>query len=92
MACAEGEPHRLAAELQALAAETFAAPAQVSTIDGLRVDWADGFGLIRASNTTPVLVLRFEGQTQEALSRIETQMLALLERVKPGAQVGGAAH
>ncbi len=92
VACAEGEPHRLAAELQALAAETFAAPAQVSTIDGLRVDWADGFGLIRASNTTPVLVLRFEGQTQEALSRIETQMLALLERVKPGAQVGGAAH
>src|SRR5256885_9272236 len=44
VACAEGEPHRLAAELQALAAETFAAPAQVSTIDGLRVDWADGFG------------------------------------------------
>jgi phosphomannomutase len=92
VACAEGEPHRLAAELQALAAETFAAPAQVSTIDGLRVDWADGFGLIRASNTTPVLVLRFEGQTQEALSRIEAQMLALLECVKPGAQVGGAAH
>ena len=56
------------------------------------MDWADGFGLIRASNTTPVLVLRFEGQTQEALSRIEAQMLALLERVKPGAQVGGAAH
>jgi len=92
VACTEGEPHRLASELQALAAETFAAPAQVSTIDGLRVDWADGFGLIRASNTTPVLVLRFEGQTQEALSRIEAQMLALLERVKPGAQVGGAAH
>ena len=45
-------------------------------IDGLRVDWADGFGLIRASNTTPVLVLRFEGQTQEALLRIEAQMLA----------------
>ena len=92
VACAEGEPHRLTAELQALAAETFAAPAAISSIDGLRVDWPDGFGLIRASNTTPVLVLRFEGQTQEALSRIEAQMLALLERVKPGAQVGGAAH
>ena len=92
VACAEGEPHRLSAELQALAAETFAAPAQVSTIDGLRVDWPDGFGLIRASNTTPVLVLRFEGQTPEALQRIEATMLGLLRRVKPEAQVGDAAH
>ncbi|KAB2887315.1 MAG: phosphomannomutase/phosphoglucomutase, partial [Burkholderiaceae bacterium] len=90
--CAEGEPHRLTAELQALANGIFSAPAQVSTIDGLRVDWPDGFGLIRASNTTPVLVLRFEGHTGEALHRIEAAMLALLERVKPGAQVGSAAH
>ena len=120
VACAEGEPHRLAAELQALAAETFAAPAPsaagpsqgasapsggsepraagsvgapvVSTIDGLRVDWPDGFGLIRASNTTPVLVLRFEGHTDAALQRIEGEMLALLRRVKPDAKVGAAAH
>ena len=92
VACAEGEPHRLTAELQALATGTFAAPAAISTIDGLRVDWPDGFGLIRASNTTPVLVLRFEGHTDAALQRIEGEMLALLARVKPGAQVGGAAH
>ena len=92
VACAEGEPHRLTAELQALAAGLFAAPATVSTIDGLRVDWPDGFGLIRASNTTPVLVLRFEGHTPEALARIEAAMLALLHRVKPDAQVGSAAH
>jgi len=92
VACEEGEPHRLTAELQALAAGAFAAPAQVNTIDGLRVDWPDGFGLIRASNTTPVLVLRFEGQSPEALARIQAQMLALLERVKPGAQPGSAAH
>jgi phosphomannomutase len=92
VACAEGEPHRLTAELQALAADTFAAPAQINTIDGLRVDWPDGFGLIRASNTTPVLVLRFEGHTPEALERIEAAMLALLHRVKPDAQVGSAAH
>ena len=92
VACAEGEPHRLAAELQALAAEAFAAPAQVSTIDGLRIDWPDGFGLIRASNTTPVLVLRFEGHTDAALQRIEGEMLALLKRVKPDARVGAAAH
>lgn len=82
--CAEGEPHRLAAELQK-AASAFAAPASVSTIDGLRVDWPDGFGLIRASNTTPQLVLRFEGQTPQALERIRAEMLALLEQVKPGA-------
>ena len=91
VACAEGEPHRLVAQLMALGQQV-AAPAQVSTIDGLRIDWPDGFGLIRASNTTPVLVLRFEGHTEQALARIEAQMLALLQRVKPGAQLQGAAH
>jgi phosphomannomutase len=48
--------------------------------------------LIRASNTTPVLVLRFEGQTPEALQRIEKDMLQLLHSVKPDASVGEAAH
>ena len=70
----------------------FAAPAQVNTIDGVRVDWPDGFGLIRASNTTPVLVLRFEGHTAEALHRIEGEMLALLRSVKPDAAFEQAAH
>ena len=88
--CAEGEPHELVKRLTASA--DFPAPAQVSTIDGVRVDWPDGFGLIRASNTTPVLVLRFEGQTQEALHRIEQDMLALLRRVKPDAAIEAAAH
>ena len=92
VACAEGEPPRLVAELVALGQQQFSAPAQVSTIDGLRIDWPDGFGLIRASNTTPVLVLRFEGHTDAALQRIEADMLALLQRVKPGAQLQGAAH
>ena len=92
VACAEGEPHRLAAELQALAAGAFKAPAQVNTIDGLRVDWPDGFGLIRSSNTTPVLVLRFEGHTPEALARIQAEMTGLLRQVKPDAQLGGAQH
>ena len=89
VACAEGEPHALVQRLQHT---TFAAPAKVSTIDGLRVDWPDGFGLIRASNTTPVLVLRFEGHTPEALQRIEAEMLALLKTVKPDAEVGAASH
>jgi phosphomannomutase len=56
------------------------------------VDWPDGFGLIRASNTTPVLVLRFEGHTPEALHRIEAEMLTLLKTVKPDAVVGASAH
>lgn len=88
--CADGEPHRLVAELQGLA--RFDAPAQVNTIDGLRVDWPDGFGLIRASNTTPVLVLRFEGQTPKALERIRAEMMALLARVKPDARLEQSAH
>ena len=70
----------------------FEPPAQVSTIDGLRVDWPDGFGLIRASNTTPVLVLRFEGHTQEAMHRIERTMLGLLRTVKPDASIAKASH
>jgi phosphomannomutase len=90
--CAEGEPHSVTAVLQAKAANAFSAPAKVSDIDGLRVDWPDGFGLIRASNTTPVLVLRFEGQTEAALHRIEAEMLALLHSVKPDAQVAISAH
>jgi phosphomannomutase len=82
--CAEGEAHKVAAQL---AAEADFPGAQVCTIDGLRVDWRDGFGLVRASNTTPVLTLRFEGDTPEALQRIQSQMLALLQSVKPGAAV-----
>lgn len=88
--CAEGEPHALVDRL--VASARFDALAEVSTIDGLRVDWPDGFGLIRASNTTPVLVLRFEGHTAEALHRIEAQMLALLRSVKPDATLAEAAH
>ena len=92
VSCAEGEPHRVAAELLPLAEEAFAGQATITGVDGVRVDWEDGFGLIRASNTTPVLVLRFEGQTPDALARIEAAMMALLRRVKPDAQPGAAAH
>ncbi|SDC03403.1 phosphomannomutase [Variovorax sp. CF079] len=88
--CAEGEPHAVVDQLVKTA--KFDAPAKVSTIDGVRVDWPDGFGLIRASNTTPVLVLRFEGQTQAALDRIQKEMLALLKSAKPDATLAEAAH
>ena len=88
--CAEGEPHTAVDAL--IKSAKFPAPARISTIDGVRVDWPDGFGLIRASNTTPVLVLRFEGQTPEALARIQADMLALLRSVKPDAVMAGSAH
>ena len=93
VACAEGEPHRLSSQLQALAVQAMQGEdVHITTIDGLRIDWSDGFGLIRASNTTPVLVLRFEGHTPEALERIQNRMVALLKQVKPDAQLGAAAH
>jgi phosphomannomutase len=84
--CENGEAHRIA---EALAAGADFPGAQVCTVDGLRIDWPDGFGLVRASNTTPVLTLRFEGHTPEAMRRIEGQMMALLRTVKPDAQVAG---
>jgi phosphomannomutase len=92
--CAEGEHHRLVTELQARVADGRLSfdGAEVNTIDGVRVDWPDGFGLIRGSNTTPVMVLRFEGHTPEALHRIEGVMMAALKSVKPDARVAAAAH
>ena len=57
--------------------------AEVSTIDGLRVDFADGFGLVRPSNTTPILVLRFEADTQTAMSRIQDEFRSLLLTTRP---------
>jgi phosphomannomutase/phosphoglucomutase len=58
--------------------------ARVSTIDGLRVDFDHGFGLVRASNTTPVLVLRFEGDSDTALQAIQNEFRTLLEATRPG--------
>ena len=89
VACAEGEPPSVVAALQASAQFPGAV---ITTIDGLRADYTDGFGLVRASNTTPVLVLRFEGHTAEALHRIETAFMAALHAVKPDAMVSQAAH
>jgi phosphomannomutase/phosphoglucomutase len=55
--------------------------AKIATIDGIRADWPDGWGLVRCSNTTPSLVLRFDAESSEALSRIQelfrTQLLAV---------------
>jgi phosphomannomutase/phosphoglucomutase len=80
---AEGEPHALVARLQA--AKPFPNAARIVTIDGVRAEYADGFGLARASNTTPVIVLRFEADTKAALARIQEEFRAALQPLKPGA-------
>jgi len=56
---------------------------RLSTIDGLRVDYDDGWGLVRASNTTPVLVLRFDADSREALARIQADFRAQLLALRP---------
>ena len=52
-------------------------------IDGLRVNFNDGWGLLRASNTTPKLVLRFEGDTKESMNRIQNEFISELSRICP---------
>ena len=88
--CAEGEPKLLVQKL--LETAKFPGALEVITIDGLRAEYKDGFGLIRSSNTTPVLVMRFEGHTEKALHRIEAAFMAALRAVKPDAQIATAAH
>ena len=57
--------------------------ARLTTIDGLRADWEDGWGLVRASNTTPILVLRFEADNQAALTRITDDFRSHLAKAAP---------
>jgi phosphomannomutase/phosphoglucomutase len=80
---AEGEPHALVAKLQAT--KPFPGAQRILTIDGVRVEYADGFGLARASNTTPVIVLRFEAETSQALARIQGEFRKALAPLKPQA-------
>ncbi len=84
---AEGEPHSLIETLsrQVAARNPFAGTQRILTIDGIRAEYADGFGLARASNTTPVIVLRFEGKDPSALRRIQEDFRKVLQPLKPGA-------
>ncbi len=77
----EGEHFALIARLQKEA--SFPGAQDVIDLDGLRVEYADGFGLARASNTTPVVVLRFEGETAEALARIQGEFRRVLTAALP---------
>jgi len=82
---AEGEHHALMARLLAMPHHFSAAT--VTTLDGLRVDYEDGWGLVRASNTTPSLVLRFEAQDGAALERIQNEFRGLLRQLEPNLQL-----
>jgi phosphomannomutase/phosphoglucomutase len=82
IACDEGEQHALIKKLQASA--EFPGATDVIRIDGLRVEYPDGFGLARASNTTPMIVLRFEADNEAALGRIQDAFRRVLTAAKPG--------
>jgi len=79
----EGENYALMDRLKAEA--KFNDAREVIAIDGLRVEYADGFGLARPSNTTPIIVLRFEADNEQALKRIQADFRQALLAVKPGA-------
>jgi phosphomannomutase/phosphoglucomutase len=78
----EGEPHAIIERLQR--EPRLPGAQRIIDIDGVRAEYADGFGLARASNTTPVMVLRFEGDTPEAMRRIQGEFRASLSALKPG--------
>ena len=78
---AEGEPQAIVEKLKAL--KPFSSAARLLAIDGVRAEFKDGFGLARASNTSPVIVLRFEGDTPQALGRIQEEFRQALQPLKP---------
>ncbi|MDN5935939.1 MAG: phosphomannomutase/phosphoglucomutase, partial [Nitrosospira sp.] len=80
---AEGENYAVIAQLQKTA--HFDNPERIITTDGLRVEYKDGFGLARSSNTMPVIVLRFEADNEAALKRIQEDFRRVILEVKPGA-------
>ncbi len=82
---AEGEHHALVAHLQAHA--SFPTAKEIIQIDGLRVEYDSGFGLIRASNTTPTLILRFEAHNQNQLSQIQTEFRHVLQQLAPAVKL-----
>ena len=83
--CAEGENYAVIERLQREA--KFPGAERVVDIDGLRVEYPDGFGLMRSSNTTPIIVLRFEADTQAGIERIQAQFRAILLAAKPDAKL-----
>lgn len=81
----EGEPHALIERLQAEG--KFPTAQSINKIDGVRAEYADGFGLARASNTTPVVVLRFEAQNEDALNRIKAEFREAILALTPESEL-----
>ena len=77
----EGENYAIIAQLQKTA--HFDNPERVITTDGLRVEYKDGFGLARSSNTMPVIVLRFEADNEAALKRIQNDFRSVILQAMP---------
>jgi phosphomannomutase/phosphoglucomutase len=82
---AEGENFSLIEKMQRDA--KFPGSDQIITIDGLRVEYPDGFGLARSSNTTPVIVMRFEAESKAALDRIQAEFKRVIVAAKPDASL-----
>ena len=83
--CAEGENVTLCDRLKREA--KFEGAREVITIDGVRVEYSDGFGLARPSNTTPVVVLRFEADSQAGIRRIQEDFRRAITAIKPDAKL-----
>jgi phosphomannomutase/phosphoglucomutase len=83
--CAEGESFILLEKMKAN--PKFPSSQSINTIDGVRVEYADGFGLARPSNTTPIVVLRFEADSEKAIQRIQQEFKVALLAVKPDAKL-----
>jgi len=76
----DGDPHAFVDRFKLVAKFE---GARLSTMDGLRVDWPDGWGLVRASNTTPILVMRFDADTNAGMARIQQAFREQLHQVEP---------
>ena len=76
----DGDPHAFVDRFKLVAKFE---GARLSTMDGLRVDWPDGWGLVRASNTTPILVMRFDADTNAGMARIQQAFREQLHLVQP---------
>jgi len=85
LACAEGEPFTILETIKANA--KFPTSQSINTIDGVRVEYADGFGLARPSNTTPIVVMRFEADSEAAIQRIQAEFKLALLAAKPDAKL-----
>ena len=83
---AEGENFALVSKLQKIT-DRFEGASEIITIDGVRVEYPDGFGLARPSNTTPVVVMRFEADTPEALARIQAAFADAIRSIAPDAKM-----